>query len=653
MLDALTLDEFWDLFLQVLGAWPDERDLPNTQKDGEALVAVDPRLRDAFARLEEGSGKLVCNTITGVLKQFNAVVKVEGRQEALEMFAKIAASRRPKMKEVKPRPKKVTHGFKGKDIGELYEIVCYYDAVLDLLTGQLHRLDPVIGDAGCQWRVPFVLDLHGFMSKEVVEKFGGLDAMRPSIEGYLKFRSVWSCREILQILAKAKIPNSDSYDLVGSDFLQYLMDFKKNLEGHCPGYAKIVSVFELAIESFKKDRDLDLDFKKYLKLCKLFTTNRVRQMDVFGLSGIQIELSLPHTKKDFSENVAALGEFSVKYMRKVLDFVAEFEEDAFKEPLKFWDVPISVATVDLLKNQNLFKTSQQSATFDTHVFYGPFRSLFVYQWHRDQPIIIDLRRLSCRVHPSDPEKFVYKYNGGAILYFEPGKGGFTYVENPDPGMINKVGMCVECYSIYREDLPIEVGDKDQAFFTPDFSAYITHVTQRCAIVDLLLCAASTHAELPLPIRKPVSGSYQPDELDLLVEELYGKSLKQVNLNLEGHYLGQTIWQLTDGPIPLLGAKSPEWDLVAERRLMRKVMRDKFKLETTAYKEYLPGDERHPNRSRALRISNHVPFAPIHIYGCTYAIKRWELAQLEERLKRDGSIISEQLINNDNCKPKDD
>ncbi|MEP5700739.1 MAG: hypothetical protein ABJN43_19095, partial [Sneathiella sp.] len=43
---------------------------------------------------------------------------------------------------------------------------CSFEAVNDLVLGKLHRLDPVIEDAGCQWRVPFIVDLHRFVAKK-------------------------------------------------------------------------------------------------------------------------------------------------------------------------------------------------------------------------------------------------------------------------------------------------------------------------------------------------------------------------------------------------------------------------------------------------------------------------------------------------------
>jgi hypothetical protein len=50
-----------------------------------------------------------------------------------------------------------------KIIEELYLL----DAVCDLLSGKLHKLDPVIGDFGCQWRVPFILDTYDLVIKEI------------------------------------------------------------------------------------------------------------------------------------------------------------------------------------------------------------------------------------------------------------------------------------------------------------------------------------------------------------------------------------------------------------------------------------------------------------------------------------------------------
>ncbi|MBE7637083.1 hypothetical protein GUA87_09535 [Sneathiella sp. P13V-1] len=42
---------------------------------------------------------------------------------------------------------------------------CAYESMIDLWTGKLHRLDPVIRDAGCQWRIPFIIDLK-YASKD-------------------------------------------------------------------------------------------------------------------------------------------------------------------------------------------------------------------------------------------------------------------------------------------------------------------------------------------------------------------------------------------------------------------------------------------------------------------------------------------------------
>lgn len=44
---------------------------------------------------------------------------------------------------------------------------CQYEAVNDLVEGQLHKLDPVNGDASCQFRVPFVYDLHRAVTQNI------------------------------------------------------------------------------------------------------------------------------------------------------------------------------------------------------------------------------------------------------------------------------------------------------------------------------------------------------------------------------------------------------------------------------------------------------------------------------------------------------
>lgn len=54
---------------------------------------------------------------------------------------------------------------------------CEYEAINDLLMGSLHRLDPTIGDAGCQFRIPMVLDSHEALVKKFMSDNAAKETM--------------------------------------------------------------------------------------------------------------------------------------------------------------------------------------------------------------------------------------------------------------------------------------------------------------------------------------------------------------------------------------------------------------------------------------------------------------------------------------------
>jgi hypothetical protein len=79
--------------------------------------------------------------------------------------------------------------------------------------------------------------------------------------------------------------------------------------------------------------------------------------------------------------------------------------------------------------------------------------------------------------------------------------------------------------------------------------------------------------------------------------------------------------LTSRSIPFIHtAETPYWDIIAERNALRSLA-GKFHMKSVAYVNRKQGDR------RKFRNDATVPFAPIHIYGCTYAIKLQELNEM--------------------------
>lgn len=704
-MEEIGLETFWKRLLKALQEWTEGKADPRHAENARQLMeALD--LQEIWGGLGHQDQLDAESRINRALQSFKGASRktlqpVEKLIELLKSWKDRKPAKQETKKETKPetKPEKSKKQEKGKedkkadprsDFAQIFLLLSYYDAIYDLLTSRLHRLDPVIGDAGCQWRVPFVLDLHDYLKSKLESSW---DGVREALSAYEDIRTGWSCSRILRVLSYMVKENASEEEKKNVEELEkYLSSVKGRIDG-CFKFRKLVAEVEEFILEFEKEvvgteveskekgkekgeeieeekkeeveekkegekrdkgkkkkggkqkekKDDKPPYADYLHLCKIFTANRVRKMDVFGLSGIQEELDLPFGKNPAGRMATRLADYSLQYMLHVLNEVAKKDKEKFH--LEKGETFLSEATCKLLKKENLFKTAQHGASFLTHVFYGPLKGILAYQWHRGQPIIIDLRRLVCGKEEGSGE-LKYKFNGGAVLLFAPDTSsrGFTLVPEPDERQMRQVGMCIECYSILRIVGP-RPGDEDLGFFDPDWNRYLAHITKKCSIESLILCAAATHSELPQNISKQGSGKYERDELEKAVEALYREVYPLHLMKLREC--------LTDLPIPLVGARMPDWNLVTERYILKALMTMKFGLRTTEYKKYT-----NKERTRALRIDQSVPFAPIHIYGCTYEIKLKEMAAFKKEHGLLGDETEKELadkreILDEKCTEKED
>src|SRR5690606_40266251 len=96
-------------------------------------------LVNKFAKGEQVWNEVV-SIIISTLKEWKA--------DANAMFPLIVVERRVRLERTPDKTNVLV---------DLFYQLCAYDAIFDLISGNLHRLDPVIQDSGCQWRVPFVV----------------------------------------------------------------------------------------------------------------------------------------------------------------------------------------------------------------------------------------------------------------------------------------------------------------------------------------------------------------------------------------------------------------------------------------------------------------------------------------------------------------
>ncbi len=534
---------------------------------------------------------------------------------------------------------------------------CATEAIYDLLSGNLHNLDAAINDAGCQWRVPFVLDLYNGLWDHLLTYYS-IDGIESAIACYAEKRLELVSTQQFETYRTYKdwvtSYNKDKPKKIGGypafwekkaklldSFLQELFTAPSQVEDEkgAVNFLRICTRAENFIKSWKIDIFAPHTALQYLTCCKIYTLRHIRHMDCFGLSSVPEDIDVTMPEQVRRGVVSMIAECSYNYMKYVVKYSCQQEGVEFD--------PVSGAIVDETQHQNKlsvsiykqimqpFKVKQLEVSYPTHVFYGPFRAIMAYQCHKNQPLIIDLRRLICKKIGGE---YRYSFNGGRILYYEPHNGQYVYVPNPSEEQKNYVSMCIEAYSILTVDEngrhtgPGNYDEVDLGFISPDFNTYIDAVTT-ASIINLILPGAALHGELPTNLYAKNDQMEDLPELisdkehgirDNLVMRVYVSSAPNRCQKQTAYF------QTLVGPqVPLSNCQVTDWDIITEKEACIALF-GKFGINTAAYRRFEMRDVVDTNTKKSrrervgLRIANTIPFAPIHIYGCTYAIKQREL-----------------------------
>lgn len=534
------------------------------------------------------------------------------------------------------------------NLTDLFYTICHYDALFDLLTGNLHRLDPVIQDAGCQWRVPFVIDIHEIAIqkctewqdgdyKHCLEEYAEIRKNCINLKGFLKdYSELRTARGVALKNYKGKEQVKEEIELF--EFIDQInvliADHLKTLESNAKGFFALCEYLCPELDKWGRLVDQTFDCITYLDLCKVFTINRVRRMDCFGLSGVRIDYTLPLIGSKEVEYTKKLADCSSLYMGHIATHVCDNDDVVGQSK------PISHVMRDLVTTCKL-ETYQNTTTYETHVFYGPLKLIFAYQSVKKQPIIIDIRRIRCTPQNNvvayhddksglDYNEAEYVLDGAAILYFEPDDFGvFQYVPEPSEEQMSAVGMCVECFSIYRPDMHGNVQGVNACLFPNDFISYLDTLAYRCSIMDMILWSSSMHDETPSPIFNITYTNEGIIEKKERVSDDNGLEVIARNTYIEAHdgkqpgQAGQ--WSLLTDRCQLYGVTVDDCHLWQERETFLALVQS-LGCNSIAYKKYVGG------RTAAVRTDEPVIFSPIHIYGCTYKIKLQELLNFMDENK---------------------
>lgn len=548
-------------------------------------------------------------------------------------------------------------GASGGEMFTAYEMLCNIDAIYDLLTSELHRLDPVIGDLGCQWRAPFVLDLH-----DAVHDYLGVNYdfshVQDAITAYENLRAgLPHCTDILKQCEKSgsiqvskKLPPVYSSKKI-KPWYDGIIGFRDALRTNAPAFFDLLEDIETFIGGWLVDEIPGFHALEYIQLCKLLTANRIRTLDEFGLSGIQTDYDVPDAKRTLGDCLVRLTNHSMRYMTYVCEQSCSLAGVALDDDGYATDptgkIHLVGSALKLLKDAR-FWTLQKSSFYKTIVCYGPTRAIFTRQAQIGHPIIIDLRRLICTPDNTVEGGFRYTYNGGAILYYEAQNGEFVYVPNDQltEDQKSKVGMVCEACSMVLVG-GTEPEDEDSVFCTQNFDVYLSTIRNNCTIVDLIMYGISSHPELTTQIHETDNAStiWTEDETN---DQVLTKYCQATGLNAMPVVQPGT-WKLVTNKIPFPDATTPEWDLLTEKANLLSVL-PKFNATSSQYKAPVPGD-----RSQADRNAQTMPFAPIHIYGSTFNRKIAELEEAEQYINNNnvnaGPNLGLQRVGEGQCRPR--
>ena len=568
------------------------------------------------------------------------------------------------MKEALAKVEKVGGG----QMFDAFQSLCNVDMVYDILTSELHRLDPVIGDLGCQWRAPFVIDLHDAVHEHLEAIFGDDYAaeIQQAAAEYENARTQFSIPHSIEILkfcersgtvqpSKKEKPVYTSKKI--APFHDNILSFCSCFEKDAPRFHRVLYEIEtFLIETLLADELPRPGWNplEYIQLCKLVTANRIRTLDEFGLSGIQSDYSVPDEKRTLGPCLEKISTYSMAYMTYVTEQSCTMSgltinEDGYAVDTEDENRVHIVGSAHKLMKDARFWTHQKSGFYKTNVCYGPTRAIFTRQAQLGQPIIIDLRRLICT--PEEGDGFRYTYNGGAILYYEPDQNGrFTHVDGntlTDDQKAKAGLVCEACSMVLVGGQQPDNDDPDHIFCTEDFNAYKTALINNCNIVDLIMYGISSHPELTTQIcgSDNAGDMLEIDEVDERVLQHYLDATGRNEMPVVE--TGQ--WSLITNDIAFPDGTKPDDDLLLEKARFLSVL-PKFDATSSQYKAPVRG-----NRDEADRNAQTMPFAPIHIYGSTYNRKIAELQEAEAYIENtdfeNSPELGRQRVTKEQCRDR--
>ncbi|MFT6556353.1 hypothetical protein [Sneathiella sp.] len=360
---------------------------------------------------------------------------------------------------------------------------CEYEAVNALIAGDLHRLDPVNGDASCQFRVPFVADLYAAVIKEFdpADLAAAADEYKRNGINVIDFMAQTSQKTVSSKQSPAmkkiskqishkfttfdlKIPEIPAQDICPTLELDNMPAFKKAYET----VLEIISTLTLSTmtgfasaepksleEVWKNVQDVPASYMttkfervyfsetstlRYLTLCRALTVKRLSFYDDFYVTSHVISKEFPvMTESDMQEIYVELAWYSSAYIKAIFTDMVDlpYERSGPADDLNFdysqlahEDGRFHLCTDQVDNGFNPAAEHMNEMLQETEWYYIPKTAagnvISYYENKRLLYMYLFVRQMPIILDlrriiatPTGIDQYAYAYSGGGVYYFTP------------------------------------------------------------------------------------------------------------------------------------------------------------------------------------------------------------------------------------------
>ncbi len=322
-----------------------------------------------------------------------------------------------------------------------------YEALHCLLLGEFDGIDPAIGDAACEMRPGFILDLS--------ERLHGILA------------SIGMRRPVVDLLVEAYRRRHDGD--AADDTIKTLEDIAED----DPKYDDI-RLWDYLLRAIQHDDD-PIDVPQFLEYCRTYTVAASFTLDEFGLP-VSSRLKRRHLLVT-TDGVCGLAEMTKKIMLHMAERVAQAMQQ------QQWSAEAAVAqAAQVLTDCQVYKDSDHGRLPLLPIFEA-LRVILTYECLKDRPLILGIIRIGYTRSSGDLR---FRLLGATPMALIPQEDDGRYVLARDIStIIRQPGIVFRSFSV------VDLDGHDQGLLNPQLSVVDLRqvLARRDLLADLMKYAA--------------------------------------------------------------------------------------------------------------------------------------------------------------------